>query len=261
MPDRKFTIALILAAGSIKLMACSGESARPAHRAAAPVSSISAESTKDTNESSLGLRNPRSLRKGTPHEAFLSLYNNPDEGISFRYPRNYSLEEGDVEERSYFLKRQEDLDIEQPGAALVATVMIPEDGYPNTTFEHGSLQVVINAGATEESCQDTSLLSSQATPGKRITVQGIVFSGSEQSSEMAGTAILERAYAGYSRGSCYEFLLTVDADAVADPDGFRKPADIAKIMKQLERIVSSTQVFEKSATPAAEANIETADRL
>jgi len=261
MLDRKFVLALILAAGSMKLTACNGEPARSVRTAAAARTSISTESTRDTDASSFVLRSPRPLRKGAARETFISVYNNPEEGISFRYPRNYSLEEGDVEERSYFLKRQEDLDIQQPGAALVATVMIPEDGYPNTTFEHGSLQVVINASATEKSCRDTSLLSSQAAPGKSITVQGIVFSGSEQASEMAGTTRLERAYAGYSRGSCYEFLLTVAADATADRDGFSKPADIAKIMKQLERIVLSTQVFDKSAAPEKETNIETADRL
>jgi len=46
-----------------------------------------------------------------------------------------------------------------------------------------------------------------------------------------------------------------------DPDGFKKPADTAKILKQLEKIVSSAQIFTKSATPPAENTEEAADRL
>ena len=83
----------------------------------------------------------------------------------------------------------------------------------------------------------------------------------EQESETAGTKVLERTYAGYSLGTCYEFLLTVAAEETPDPDGFKKPADIAKIMKQLEKIVSSVQIFTKSATPPAESSEESTDRL
>jgi hypothetical protein len=92
-------------------------------------------------------------------------------------------------------------------------------------------------------------------------VRGIVFRRSEQESETAGTKVLERAYTGYSQGTCYEFLLTVAAEETLDPDGFKKPADTAKIMKQLEKIVSSAQIFAKSVTPAAEGNEEAAGRL
>jgi len=260
MLERRFLIAVFIAVGSMKLAACSGEAARSAQISPAQRSSMGRSSTKNANEASFAGRNTHAARKDAPHESFLSTYNNPEEGISLRYPRNYSLEEGDLEEHSFFLKRQEDLDSEQPGATLVATILIPEDGYPNTTFEHGTVQLVINEGGTETSCRDTSLISSGAEP-KTAMIQGLAFWWSEQESETAGTRVLERAYAGYSRGTCYEFLLTVAAEDAPDPDGFKKPADMNKIMKHLERIVSSTQIFTKSVTPSAEDNEELADRL
>jgi hypothetical protein len=201
------------------------------------------------------------LHRDTPHDAFLSTYNNPEEGISIRYPRNYSLEEGDVQEHSFFLKRQEDLDAEQPGAALLATVLIPEDGYPNTTFEHGSLQLVVNEAGTEKECREISLVGSGGNGARTTTIHGIVFRWTEQESETAGTRVLDRTYTGYSQGTCYEFLLTLAAEEAPDPDGFKKPADTAKIMRQLEKIVSSAQISNKSATPPAEISEEAADRL
>src|SRR5258708_33549659 len=117
-------------------------------------SSIALVWGKDVGRPLLEVRHASPLHKDAPHESFLSTYHNPEEGISFRYPRNYSLEEGDVQESSFFLKRQNDLNSEQPGATLLATVLIPEDGYPNTTFEHGSLQLVANETATEKDCRE-----------------------------------------------------------------------------------------------------------
>ena len=259
MSDRKLLIALITAIGSMNLAACGGQAARSAQVAhSRTTSNVSAP---DTGETSFASGNSYHFRKDTSRETFLSTYHNPEQGISLRYPRNYSLEEGDVEEHSFFLKRQEDLDIEQPGATLVATILIPEDGYPNTTFEHGSLQLVVNEGATEQSCRETSLIGSAPVSRRSALFQAIVLWGSEEQSETAGTKIWERAYAGYSQGTCYEFLLTVAAEEASDPDGFKKPADTNKIMRQLEKIVSSTQIFTKSATPPTESDEESADRL
>src|SRR6266446_6559181 len=258
MLRRKLFIVLMVAVGSIGLTGCGGEAARSTQTQA---SSAGAGPHKNISQASLATRPARPSRKEFAREASLSTYHNPDEGISFRYPRNYSLEEGDVRESSFFLKRQEDLDSEQPGATLVATVLIPEDGYPNTTFEHGSLELVANGAGTEKDCRESTLVGAYENNSRTMTIQGIVFRWSGQESETAGTKILERAYAGYSQGTCYECLLTVAAEETPDPDGFRKPADTAKIMKQLEKIVSSAQTFSKSVTPPAEIIEETADRL
>jgi hypothetical protein len=250
---------------SMKLIGCRGEAApsnRSARTQAAPNSVFRG---KEGSQPLLASKHVRPPHSNTPHrdaprEAFLSTYNNPEEGISFRYPRNYSLEDGDVQEHSFFLKRQEDLDMERPGTTLVATILIPEDGYPNTTFEHGSLQLVIYESVSEKSCRDASA-GSNANRSGTTTVQGVVFSWSEQETEAGGTKILERTYTGYSRGTCYAFFLTVVADEAPDPDGFKKPADTAKIMKQLEKIISSAEIFNKSVPPPSEVNEETADRL
>ena len=261
MSEQKLLMALIIATCSVSLAACGGEAARSAQTARARTSSNGTLPSTNTNEASFSSGAAQHFRQEPSRETSLSTYNNPEEGISLRYPRNYSLEEGDVEEHSFFLKRQEDLDIEQPGATLVATILIPEDGYPNTTFEHGSLQLVVNEGGTEQSCRDTSPIGSAAVTRRSALFQAIVLWGSEEQSETAGSKIWERKYAGYSQGTCYEFFLTVAAEEGAEADAFQKPADMNKIMKQLEKIVSSTQVFTKSSTPATEPNEESADRL
>jgi outer membrane murein-binding lipoprotein Lpp len=255
MPRRIRFIVLMVAVGSTGLAGCGGDAARSAQATRASTGSAAVDQNKNSGQASPPTR-PAYPRKEFTREAFLSTYHNPEEGISFRYPRNYSLEEGDVQESSFFLKRQGDLDSEQPGATLLATVLIPEDGYPNTTFEHGSLQLVANETATEKDCRESALLGAYGASPRTMTVQGITFRWSGRKSETAGTTILERAYAGYSQATCYEFLLTVAAEAAPDPDGFRKPADTNRIMKQLEKIVGSAQFFPKSAAPPAESDEE-----
>jgi hypothetical protein len=261
MISRKLFIAVLVTVCSTRLTGCRGEAAPSKQLTRTQASPRTPSSGSDASQTSFASKHVRRLHKDTSREAFLSTYNNPEQGISFRYPRNYSLEEGDVLERSFFLKRQEDLDIERPGATLVATVLIPEDGYPNTTFEHGSVQLAIDESVSERACRDTVVSESNVIRSGTTTVQGTVFFWSELENETGGAKVLERSYAGYSQGTCYEFLLTVAAEETPDPDGFRKPADTAKIMKQLEKIVSSAQIFSKSVTPPAEINEETADRL
>ncbi len=258
MLRHKLFIVLLAAVGSFELSGCGGEAARSAQ---AQKSSAAAGPNKNTRQASLASSPARAARKEFAREATLSIYHNPEAGISFRYPRNFSLEEGDVQESSFFLKRQEDLDGEQPGATLIATVQIPEDGYPNTTFEHGSLQLVIHETGTEKTCREAHLVESGGNGARTTAIQGIVFRWNERESETAGTKIVERAYAGYSQATCYEFLLTVAAEEAPDPDGFRKPADINKIMKHLEKVVETLQIFTKSPRPPVESGEETAGRL
>ncbi len=255
MLRHKLFIVLMLAVGLMGLAGCSGEAARSAQ----PQTSSTAASTH-TNQPAFATRPTHPPRKEFAREASLSTYHNPEAGISIRYPRNYSLEEGDVQESSFFLKRQEDLDSEQSRATLVATVLIPEDGYPNTTFEHGSLQLLADSAGTEKDCRESRFVGAYGNNPRTMTIQGTVFRWNGQESETAGIKILERAYAGYSHGTCYEFLLTVAAEEAADPDGFKKPADKMKIMKQLEKIVSSVQFSTKSATPT-ESSEESTGRL
>jgi hypothetical protein len=261
MISTKSIFALTVLVGSVALTGCRGEAA-PSKRSVRTTSNSTAPlAAKDAAEISFAGKLARPSHGEPRHEVFLSTYHSPESGISFRYPRNFALEEGDVQERSFFLNTQQDLDLEQPGATLVATVLVPEDGYPNTTFEHGSMQLITDESVTEKASRDSVAPRSTANASGSLALQGTPFRWTEQASETGGAKVVERRYAGYSQGTCYGFLLTVAADEAPDPDGFRKPADIPKIMKQLEKIVATTQIFNKSVTPPSEASEETAGRL
>jgi hypothetical protein len=188
-------------------------------------------------------------------------YNDPEHGVTFRYPRNYALEEGDVAEHSYFLRRQEELDAEQPGAVLLATVLIPEDGYPNTTFEHGSIQLVINEALARESCREAL---TNGDPGwsalTDIVVANVAFSRSERRTIASGNEVVERDYTGFSNGACFEFLVVLASGDATDAENV-KPADISKILRHLENIIASLQLHPVEPAPADADRPEIALRL
>jgi len=156
---------------------------------------------------------PREIAKPTapppkraPRDSALSTYHNPDYGVSFRYPRNYLLEEGFDSEDPSILNAQQELAARQPGSILVATVTIPPDAYPNTTFRSGTLQLVVNPTVAAEACQAFAAPEDEYFTSGSRSIQGITFNWRERGSA-AMARILNRDYAGFSNGACYESFL------------------------------------------------------
>lgn len=228
---KQFIILVMLVANSSGLTGCSGRAASPGKNVRGATSAL--------------LRQGQPASKPAPREAALSVYNNPGYGVSFRYPRNYALEEGEPEEGLPELESQEELEGEQPGAVLLATVVIPEDAYPNTTFLDGSLQFAVNPSMTAESCRDFVI--SRAGDSGMTTIQGVLFAWEQEASGTADSEAVERDYAGYANGACYEFFARVTVGEAANSDGLEKQADAEKIIRHLEKIALSLQMPAKAA--------------
>ena len=202
-----------------------------------------------------------SSSKHAPRDSAFSVYNNPAYGVSFRYPRNYALdsldedEDADAVAESPALKTQQQLDAEQPGALLLATIEIPADAYPNTTFVEGHLQFAVNPQSTAESCRALVAPPDSGSPGAtdQTIIQGIPFHWRDRGAITPDAIVARRDYAGFSAGACYEFFLEVAATPPAaqapayaatsslNSPTHQVPADLPKILRPLEKTVSSFQ--------------------
>ena len=180
--------------------------------------------------------------KRAPRDSALSTYHKPDYGVSFRYPRNYLLEEGFDSEDPSILNAQQEIEARQPGSILIASVTIPPDAYPNTTFRSGTLQLVVNPTVTAEACQAFVAPEDEYFTSGSRSIQGITFNWRERDSAAMGTGFLNRDYAGFSNGACYESFLEIVTGSNPDSDPHIKEADNPKIMRQLDKIVSSLQI-------------------
>jgi hypothetical protein len=180
--------------------------------------------------------------KHPPRDSAFSVYNNPTYGVSFRYPRNYSLDEKLDSEDPSIREAQQPLVAQQPGSILVAAVTIPADAYPNTTFRSGTLQFVVNSAVTPETCQSFAAPLDEAYTSGSTSAQGIILNWRQRGSAAMGTGYLNRDYAGFSNGACYEFFLEIITGSNPDADPRIKDADEVKIMRQPGKIVSSLQI-------------------
>jgi len=201
---------------------------------------------------------PPPVSKHPPRDSAFALYHNPAYGVSFRYPRNYALDslDEDADAESSTLKTQQQLDAEQPGALLLATIEIPADAYPNTTFVEGHLQFAVNPQSTAESCRALVAPPDSDWPGAtdQTIIQGIPFHWRDRGVITPDAIVARRDYAGFSAGACYEFFLEVAAtppppQAPAFPPTSSLnapthlvPADLPKILRPLEKTVSSFQL-------------------
>jgi len=193
--------------------------------------------------------------KHAPRSPSLSTYTNPAYGLSFTYPINFDLQEFSAPDCS------DDSDShslpDQPSALPIATISIPADAYPNTTFSSGSLQLFINPAATPAACRafsaptpDSSLSGSLSLPNLtfhwRDTSSHLVQISPDSSTDPDGSEA-SRLYSAYSHNACYEFLAQLSSAPPLDSDSTARPADFPKIFLHLQKIISSLQLHPAAA--------------
>src|SRR5580704_4845716 len=245
-----------LIASGVGSAGCSSKAASPAKTAPAPTGPRLATPSKQ----------PERAAKPAARESALSIYSNPEYGISFRYPRNFALQEADdlnenAPEDPSRARTPDQLAQDEPGALLLATVVVPDDAYPNTTFAGGSLQLAVNRYLTAGSCRRELLSRLGDSNGRNgaATVQGVEFAWADNDEGDASTEFFERDYAGFANGTCYEFFLRIGAGTTDDADATRPP-DEKKILAQMEKVLASLQFESKSvslldATPSNQGSI------
>jgi hypothetical protein len=215
-----------------------------------------------------------------PRDPVFAKYVDPDYGASFRYPRNFALlisgdEDADsdrmiswqqAKESGAGVRTAEELSSDDPGATLLATIVIPDDAYPNTSFAGGSLQFAVDRYQTAGTCRASLLarLGDAKAPSGTVTARGITFGFIDIDAGDGNTEFYERDYAGFANDACYEFFVRVGvvsasqrtlqnvsetdrpADAISSITGEEsagyRPPDERKILAHLEKIVVSLQV-------------------
>jgi hypothetical protein len=226
---RRSSVSFLLILSTIWFPGC-----RSSHAQAAPSQPSSAK---------LETRMPP-LAKRALHDSAFSTYNNPNYGVSFRYPRNYFLNDAFESAHASILEARQQLAAQQPGATLVAIVTIPPDAYPNTTFVGGTLQLIVNPAYTPEICRASfapNNLDPQNFAGTS-TISGVLFDWLQSGELAQHRGYTTRVYSAFFHSACYEFQLEVTSEPSMVPGFDPKPADSVKIMHQLDKIVSSVEI-------------------
>jgi hypothetical protein len=171
-------------------------------------------------------------------------YSDAVSGVSFRYPRQYTLITTEQAKQNSDLLSRIPMNFVEPGGVKVATVELP--GSLATSL----LDINFNKNLSAQQCdqfRDPDLsdvkgispvdTSDDSIPSK-VKFHGMDFTRVENGTEQTDT----RYYHHFENGACYEFVL-----AVAEKEGTTKPIDHYELFDKLERILASVQI--KSGKP------------
>ena len=281
----KSTVALFASvslAAVVVIAGCSGKAASVRQEKARNL----AASTPRETVAALA-RTPEHFAKLAPRDPAFAKYTDAENGVSFRYPRNFALldsadEDADpdrviswqqAKETGAGVRTSEELGADDPGATLIATIVVPEDAYPNTSFAGGSVQFAVNRYQTAGTCRANLLarLGDAKGASGTVTAPGVTFAWIDIDTGDGNTEYAERDYAGFANDACYEFFVRVgvgsamgagtvqnvsttgaagEADSSVNGEesaNYRRP-DERKIVTRLEKIVGSVQVEAGSAS-------------
>jgi hypothetical protein len=196
-----------------------------------------------------------------------SNYTNPLYGVSFRYPKNYSLKEGDKANAEWSRLEPIAMNFVQPGGTTLTMVELPNRLYPGTDLASAFFTVSVNTGLNRATCGQFA--SSDPVPGAAgaageggnqappATVSPLATSSIETSNadpvdgpstevDSSGDGGAKHADAKYyhvfENGTCYEFALGFETTA-GDPAGApSKAVDRSLVFRKLNWMLSTVKI-------------------
>jgi hypothetical protein len=196
---------------------------------------------------------PKPAKKSSRQRTFAT-YKNADFGISFRYPKTYSLLKDDKANLEWAGLGPVEMNFVQPGGINLAAVKLPDGGYPHTDFAAAFFNVSVNPKVTEEACEKFASEAAESATAN-ISEDELAKGGQAQPEKMklgageftevesAGGESARHANAKYyhvfQNGACYEFALGLETtDGKADV----KPVDRGAVFNKLNWMLSTVKI-------------------
>ncbi len=170
-------------------------------------------------------------------------------GVSFRYPRSYTLLTPEKVKLNQSLDQSVEkipMNFVEPGGVSIATIGLP-DGPATSLFN-----VSVHKGLTEQQCQQFAVPDASDVAGNppvdtsddsipvKVSLRGEDFTRVENGTEQNDL----RYYHHFENGACYEFVM-----AVEESEGNTKPVDHFELFDKLERIMATVKIKSEPAQP------------
>ena len=169
-------------------------------------------------------------------------------GVSFQYPRKYTLKTGDAA-NELVSSDPVPMDFVQPGGLAVAAVTVPESAYPDGDLAAAFFNVSVNKSLTTEQCGEfqeakpaapaDSAAPATAQPSKLI-IGDMELASSENLASQGTREEASKYYHVFENGACYEFALKVATTGVETEGG--KPVDRDEVFQRLEKILATVKI-------------------
>lgn len=180
-------------------------------------------------------------KKKTIKPASTATYKNSTYGISFRYPKTYTMLTPDADNKDSAWPDPVAMNFADPGGETLTTLVLPG------TRASSYFKTSVNKGVTAEQCSKFATTPEQAeastnppvdadddsiVPAK-TNILGVEFAKTESFTDQSEA----RYYHHFENGACYEFALGVE-----DAPGTTKPVDHLQVFDKLERILTTVKI-------------------
>jgi hypothetical protein len=188
-------------------------------------------------------------------------YEDKTSGVSFQYPRKYSLETGDAANQ-LVSSDAVPMDFVQPGGIAIAAVTLPTSVYPNGDLAAAFFNVSVNETLTAEQCGkfseakpatpvDPEAPASATIQPSKLMVGDMELRSSETLASQGTREEAAKYYHVFENGACYEFALKV-ATTGSETEG-AKHVDSKEVFQRLEKILATVKIS-PAATPEVTAS-------
>ena len=180
-------------------------------------------------------------KKKTIKRASTATYTNSTYGVSFRYPKTYTMLTPEKDSKESAWPDPVAMNFAEPGGETLTTLVLP--GTRASSYFKASVIKGVNAeqcgkfATTPEQSEVSTNPPVDATDDSIVPVKsnvlGVEFAKAENVTEQSEA----RYYHHFENGACYEFAL-----GIADAPGTIKPVDHLQVFDKLERIMTTVKI-------------------
>jgi len=174
-------------------------------------------------------------------------YNDETDGLSFRYPWQYSVKRGDAIDSQSI-----PMDFVQQGGEAAVSIDMPKNYFPDTDLASAFFRVNVNKNLTEAECGQFA--SPQGSEKDAIQPSKLSLGGLElqEVEDVAGDDSKQedtKYYHLFQNGACYEFALGLSTEDKAGDDA--SPVNREKVFRRLETILATVKINSEAAPQVA----------
>jgi hypothetical protein len=193
----------------------------------------------------------KAIRKAPVMQA----YTDKTSGVSFQYPRKYSLKTGDAADQ-LVSSAPVPMDFVQAGGVAVAAVAMPESAYPKSDLGPAFFDVSVNKKLTAEQCGEfletkaaspaetgspAETTAPAAVPTAKLMIGDMELQSAETLASQGTREEASKYYHVFENGACYEFALKVSTTNIENQGGATH-VDRGEVFKRLEKILATVKI-------------------
>ncbi len=164
-------------------------------------------------------------------------------GVSFDFPKNYDLHEGDLPDmdRGLGYLGKIPMEFSTAGGVRLATIEVPRGTHAGTDFVNAFLTISVLPNVTAAQCAEFGSVEGDGTPWLTRKIDGIEFHGRRESSVASMHQYSGTYLHGYAEEFCYEIGYGIATAGYGAMDGIKKVNNQA-VLQKLERVLDSLTI-------------------